>query len=82
MRKKKNIRLDATIGKSERSENMVQPIAKHQSSLERIAERTKEIIENTENVTHMTIITEYHFDEVPSIRYNITENIVPKESED
>lgn len=67
---------------TERSENMVQPIAKHQRSLERIAERTKEIIENTENVTHMTIITEYHFDEVPSIRYNITENIVPKESED
>ena len=61
---------------------MAQPIAKHQKALERVAERTKEIIENTENVTHMTIITEYQFDEVPSIRYNITENIVPKESED
>ncbi len=70
----------AMIGKSkaERNENMTQP----KRSLERIAERTKEIIENTDNVTHMTIITEYHFDEVPSIRYNITENIVPKESED
>ena len=74
--------MDLTHIKSERSEKMAQPIAKHQRSLDRIAERAKEIIENTENVTHMTIIAEYHFDEVPSIRYNITENIVPKESED
>ena len=44
-----------------------------------LKKRYNEIVENAKNYRDMTIQTTFHFDEVPTIRYDITEVIVPEE---
>ena len=50
-------------------------------AVEEIKKRYNEIVENAKNYRDMTIQTTFHFDEVPTIRYDITEVIVPEGSE-
>ena len=47
------------------------------NAVEKIKERYCEIVESAKNYRHMTIQTTFHFDEVPTIRYDITEVIIP-----
>lgn len=51
------------------------------NAVEEIKKRYNEIVENAKNYRDMTIQTTFHFDEVPTIRYDITEIIVPDEGE-
>ena len=50
-------------------------------AVEEIKKRYNEIVENAKNYRDMTIQTTFHFDEMPTIRYDITEVIVPEECE-
>lgn len=50
-------------------------------SVEELKKRYNEIVENAKNYRDMTIQTTFHYDEVPTIRYDITEVIIPEESE-
>jgi hypothetical protein len=49
------------------------------NAVEELKKRYNEIVENAKNYRDMTIQTTFHFDEVPTIRYDITEVIVPEE---
>ena len=51
------------------------------NAVEELKKRYNEIVENAKNYRDMTIQTTFHFDEVPTIRYDITEVIVPEECE-
>ena len=51
------------------------------NAVEELKKRYNEIVENAKNYRDMTIQTTFHFDEVPTIRYDITEVIIPKDSE-
>ena len=42
-----------------------------------IIKKVESILKNAETDRHMTIVIEAHPDEIPSIRYNITEDILP-----
>lgn len=42
-----------------------------------IVKKVESILHNAESDRHITIVIEAHPDEIPSIRYNITEDIVP-----
>lgn len=44
---------------------------------ETIVNKVARILQNAEHDRHITIVIEAHPDEIPSIRYNITEDIVP-----
>lgn len=50
-------------------------------AVEELRKRYNEIVDNAKNYRDMTIQTTFHFDEVPTIRYDITEMIIPEESE-
>ena len=50
-------------------------------AVEALKKRYNEIIENAKTCRDMTIQTTFHLDEVPTIRYDITEFIVPEECE-
>lgn len=50
-------------------------------AVEELKKRYNEIVDNAKNYRDMTIQTTFHFDEVPTIRYDITEVIVPEECE-
>ena len=50
--------------------------------VEELKKRYNEIVENAKNYRDMTIQTTFHFDELPTIRYDITEVIIPEESEE
>ena len=47
-----------------------------------LKKRYNEIVDNAKNYRDMTIQTSFHFDEVPTIRYDITEFVIPKEVEE
>ena len=49
------------------------------NAVEELKKRYNEIVENAKNYRDMTIQTTFHFDEIPTIRYDITEVIVPEE---
>lgn len=51
------------------------------NAVEELKKRYNEIVENAENCRDMTIQTTFHFGEVPTIRYDITEVVIPKESD-
>lgn len=51
-------------------------------AVEELKKRYNEIVENAKNYRDMTIQTTFHFDEVPTIRYDITEVIVPERCEE
>jgi hypothetical protein len=42
-----------------------------------IVKKVESILRNAEHDRHITIVIEAHPDEIPSIRYNITQDIVP-----
>ena len=48
-------------------------------AVEELKKRYNEIVENAKNYRDMTIQTTFHYDEIPTIRYDITEVIVPEE---
>lgn len=50
-------------------------------AVEKLKKRYNEIVENAKNYRDMTIQTTFHFDEIPTIRYDITEVIIPEESD-
>ena len=52
------------------------------NAVEELKKRYNEIVDNAKNYRDMTIQTTFHYDEVPTIRYDITEAIIPQESED
>ena len=52
------------------------------NAVEELKKRYNEIVDNAKNYRDMTIQTTFHYDEVPTIRYDITEVIIPQESED
>ena len=47
-------------------------------AVEELKKRYNEIVDNAKNYRDMTIQTTFHFDEVPTIRYDITENDYPR----
>lgn len=51
------------------------------NAVEALKKRYNEIIENAKTCRDMTIQTTFHLDEVPTIRYDITEFIVPEKCE-
>lgn len=51
------------------------------NAVEELKKRYNEIVNNAKNYRDMTIQTTFHFDEMPTIRYDITEVIVPEECE-
>jgi hypothetical protein len=50
-------------------------------AVEELKKRYNEIVENAKNYRDMTIQTTFHFDEIPTIRYDITEFIISEESD-
>lgn len=50
-------------------------------AVEELKKRYNEIVGNAKNYRDMTIQTTFHFDEVPSIRYDITEVVIPEGSD-
>ena len=52
------------------------------NAVEELKKRYNEIVDNAKNYRDMTIQTTFHYDEVPTIRYDITEVIIPQESEE
>lgn len=48
-------------------------------AVEELRKRYNEIVDNAKNYRDMTIQTTFHFDEIPTIRYDITEVIIPEE---
>lgn len=51
------------------------------NAIEKLRKRYNEIVDNAKNYRDMTIQTTFHFDEIPTIRYDITEVIIPEGSE-
>lgn len=49
------------------------------NAVEGLKKRYNEIVENAKNYRDMTIQTTFHFDEMPTIRYDITEVVIPEE---
>lgn len=50
-------------------------------AVEEVRKRYNEIVDNAKNFRDMTIQTTFHYDEIPTIRYDITEVIIPEESD-
>ena len=50
-------------------------------AVEKLKKRYNEIVDNAKNYRDMTIQTTFHYDEMPTIRYDITEVIFPEESD-
>jgi len=50
-------------------------------AVEKLKKRYNEIVDNAKNYRDMTIQTTFHFDEIPTIRYDITEVIIPEEGD-
>ena len=48
-------------------------------AVEALKKRYNEIVDNAKNYRDMTIQTTFHYDEIPTIRYDITEVFVPEE---
>ena len=51
------------------------------NAVEALKKRYNEIVDSAKNYRDMTIQTTFHFDEVPTIRYDVTEVIIPEEDE-
>ena len=51
------------------------------NAVEELKKRYNEIVDNAKNYRDMTIQTTFHFDEMPTIRYDITEVIISEESD-
>lgn len=51
-------------------------------AVEELKKRYNEIVDNAKNYRDMTIQTTFHFDEMPTIRYDITEVVIPEESDE
>ena len=51
------------------------------NAVEELRKRYNEIVDNAKNYRDMTIQTTFHFDEAPTIRYDITEIVIPEESD-
>lgn len=51
------------------------------NAVEGLKKRYNEIVENAKHYRDMTIQTTFHYDEMPTIRYDITEIIIPEESD-
>ena len=51
-------------------------------AVEELKKRYNEIVENAKNYRDMTIQTTFHYDEIRTIRYDITEVIVPEKCEE
>lgn len=49
------------------------------NAVEELKKRYNEIVENAKNYRDVTIQTTFHFDEIPTIRYDITEVVIPEE---
>lgn len=49
------------------------------NAVEALKKRYNEIVDSAKNYRDMTIQTTFHFDEVPTIRYDVTEVIIPEE---
>lgn len=64
-RKKEGLGMAINISKSERDDRNAT-----------IVKKVESILQNAEFDRHITIVIEAHPDEIPSIRYNITEDIV------
>ena len=60
---------------------MSKEIFKRDKAVEKLKKRFNEIVENAKNYRDMTIQTTFHYDEIPTIRYDITEFIIPEESD-
>lgn len=52
------------------------------NAVEELKKRYNEIVDNAKYCKDMTIQTTFHLDEAPTIRYDITEFIIPEESEE
>lgn len=50
-------------------------------AVEKLKKRYNEIVDNAKNYRDMTIQTTFHYDEMPTIRYDITEVIIPEGSD-
>lgn len=50
-------------------------------AIEELRKRYNEIVDNAKNYRDMTIQTTFHFNEVSTIRYDITEVIIPEGSD-
>lgn len=51
------------------------------NAVDGLRKRYNEIIDNAKNYRDMTIQTTFHYDEIPTIRYDITEVVIPEGSE-
>lgn len=51
------------------------------NAVEGLKKRYNEIVENAKNYRDMTIQTTFHYDEIPTIRYDITEVVILEESD-
>ena len=51
-------------------------------AVEELRKRYNEIVDNAKNYRDMTIQTTFHFDELPTIRYDITEVISSEGSDE
>jgi hypothetical protein len=65
----------------ERSRRMSKDVFTRGNAVEELKKRYNEIVENAKNYRDVTIQTTFHFDEMPTIRYDITEVIIPEESD-
>jgi hypothetical protein len=65
----------------ERSRRMSKDVFTRGNAVEELKKRYNEIVENAKNYRDVTIQTTFHFDEIPTIRYDITEVIIPEGSE-
>lgn len=50
-------------------------------AVEELKKRYNEIVGNAKNYRDMTIQTTFHYDEIPTIRYDITEVVISEEGE-
>ena len=57
-------------------------MAKAENLNDAIVAKVKSILDNTKSITHLYMSIEGNVGEIPQIRYNITENIVPLTEEE
>ena len=60
---------------------MAKEVFTNGNAVDALKKRYNEIVDNAKNYRDMTIQTTFHFDEVATIRYDITEVIVPEKCE-
>lgn len=60
---------------------MAKEVFTNGNAVDALKKRYNEIVDNAKNYRDMTIQTTFHFDEVATIRYDITEVVIPEGSE-